>query len=82
MPRRVYNTPQTRMMVFDELPPVLRQALASANYLWDAGQILASLRKGFTVPMLLDVIKNSDAKKTNEAYAKRDAESLLKELGL
>lgn len=82
MPRRVQNTPQIRMMVFDELPQPLRQALASANYSWDAGHVLANLRKGFPALMLVDAVKASDARKTNEAYEKREAESLLKELGL
>lgn len=68
---------------FDALPAEIRQAIANANFSWATEKIYDIWRQGkYSTKALVNNIKTADALATERAYAQREAESLLKELGL
>ena len=68
---------------FDALPTEIRQAIANANFRWATEKIYVVWRQGkYSTKALVDNIKTADTRATERAYAQREAESLLKELGL
>lgn len=68
---------------FDALPAEIRQAIANANFRWATERIYVVWRQGqYSTKAIVDKIKTADALATERAYAQRNAESLLKELGL